>query len=75
MLGERLIKLVVFICLPIIFLTASVSVYFAILSISPTDLYLLFETQIELTIVNTLLENIIERPPLKVGPKDVAEEY
>ena len=39
---------------------------------SPTDLYLLCETQIELTVVKALLENIIERPPLKAGPGDVA---
>ena len=40
-----------------------------------TDLYLLSETQIELTIVKTLLESIIERPPLKVGPGDVAQKH
>ena len=31
----------------------------------PTDFYLFSETRIELTVVKTLLENIIERPPLK----------
>ena len=32
---------------------------------SLADIYLLCESQIELTVVKTLLENIIERPPLK----------
>ena len=31
----------------------------------PTDFILFSESQIELTILKTLLENIIERPPLK----------
>ena len=39
---------------------------------SPIDSYLLSETQIELTIVKLFFENIIERPPLKAGPGDVA---
>lgn len=43
---------------------------------NPTDSYLLSETQIELTVVKKLyFANIIERPPLKVGPGDVAQEY
>jgi len=33
------------------------------------------ETQTKLTIVKTLFEDIIERPPLKAGPRDVAQEY
>jgi len=41
----------------------------------PTDFYLFSETRIELTIVKTLLKNIIERPPLKAGPRDVAQEH
>jgi len=33
------------------------------------------EAQIELTVINkTLLEDIIERPALKAGPRDVAQE-
>jgi len=36
------------------------------------DLYLLCETQIELTVVKLYFENIIERPPLKAGLGDVA---
>ena len=32
---------------------------------SPTDLYLLSETQIELTIVKLYFDDIIERPPLR----------
>jgi len=31
----------------------------------PTDFILFSESQIKLTVVKTLLENIIERPPLK----------
>ena len=31
----------------------------------PTDFILFSESQIELTVVKSLLENIIERPPLK----------
>ena len=42
---------------------------------SPTDLYLLSETQIELTVVKIYFENIIERPPLKARPGDVAQEH
>lgn len=38
-------------------------------------LHLLCEAQIELTVVKILLEDIIERPPLKVGPGDVAQDY
>jgi len=34
-----------------------------------------YETQTELTIVKTLFEDLIESPPLKVGPGDVAQEY
>lgn len=30
------------------------------------------EAQTELTIVKTLFEDLIERPPLKIGPRDVA---
>lgn len=41
---------------------------------SPIDLYLLSETQIEPTDVKLCFENIIERPPLKAGLGDVAQE-
>ena len=41
----------------------------------PIDFYLFSETQIELIIVKTLLKNIIERPPLRAGPGDVAQEH
>ena len=42
---------------------------------SPTDLYLLSETQIELIIVKLYFENIIEGPPLKARVGDVAQEH
>jgi len=42
---------------------------------SLADLYLFTETQIELTVVKALFENIIEMPLLKARPGDVAQEY
>jgi len=39
---------------------------------SPTVFYLFSETRIKLIVVRTMLENIIERPPLKARPRDVA---
>ena len=41
----------------------------------PTDFYLFSETRIELTIVKNMLKNIIERPPLRAGIGDVAQEH
>ena len=41
----------------------------------PTKFYMFSETRIELTVVKTLLENIIERPPLIAGPGDAAQEH
>ena len=40
-----------------------------------TNFSLFSGTQIELIVVKSLLENIIERPPLKAGPGDVAQEH